>query len=537
MVGFDRLGEKAAPSAGNAARQATMLLAALLAGCATSPKNLNLELRVSNRAQFSRQLGGFGLYAWGPEELGLMLVGTGFSDPRAPVEARFSSDFSSAIFMPAGRAPVSLSTQSEVAIFTRDPQEAFATFTAIGDNPAEWDRQLTSPHDLPLNGSTAVLPDVAMMPFGPAFGPGMDPNHPLVFGPIQRQSFWLDGGAGAPGAAPAGDGSTKGVRIYPVGMCSSEVPLKQLLDQVTGAFTTAFRQSVCRQDGLIPDMQYTYAATYLSHPSASALSTEDGFLLASHLRVHDNGVAPPLSFDDCNVSFNYAYRIGLKDGILGLDAHRNTFANDSEPLCTGFLGRKGMADIVADALALDLPNAMARVASSRQVVPILDLTGQPVVCDSQQNSDDPCFAGVAAFETAIRIGTQRLGLGSQVLDQILAVSSAHDPNTGKAHWNYQCVTPPNQSQGQCRFTLRAKRVNVLPDAIETVWFDEGDEYSNTGFAAFVASFASSNPSTWRQLCSRTPSNVGGSFGDNSGNYYPRRWAKSFVGHQPDCPTN
>jgi hypothetical protein len=78
---------------------------------------------------------------------------------------------------------------------------------------------------------------------------------------------------------------------------------------------------------------------------------------------------------------------------------------------------------------------------------------------------------------------------------------------------------------------------VLPDAVETVWFDDGDEYSNTGFAVFVASFASNNANAWRQLCSRKPSNVIGSFFDNSGNYYPRRWAKSFVGQQQNCPTN
>jgi hypothetical protein len=285
----------------------------------------------------------------------------------------------------------------------------------------------------------------------------LDPNHPLIFGPILRQPFWLDGAGGGAGAGPAGDSSIKGVRIYPIGMCSTEVPLGQLLDQVTGMFTTTFRRNVCNEDGLIPDMQYTYAAAYLSHPNASVQSAEDGFLLASHIRVHDNGVAPPLSFDDCNVSFNYAYRIQLTDdGVVGLEAHRNRFVNDDEPLCTGFLGRKGMADIVADALALDLPNIWTGQAAARQTVPILDVTGQPVGCDTQQNGDDPCFAGVAAFETAIRIGAQRLGLSASALDQVLTASAADDPSTGKRHRNYGCVTSPGQTQGQCRFTLRAK---------------------------------------------------------------------------------
>jgi hypothetical protein len=353
----------------------------------------------------------------------------------------------------------------------------------------------------------------------------------------------LRSGGAAPasglGAAPAGDGSVKAVRIYPIGMCSTEVKLQTFIDQVAGGFADNFIQSVCDVDGLIPALQYVYDSVYLAHESEPVQSVNDGFFLASHLRIHDNGIAPPFSLDDCNISFNYSYQLRLADGLLGVDANRNRFSNDDEPLCTGFLGHKGFADILADALALDLPAKISRRvldAQPGQSVPIKGLDGQPIACDIAANLDNPCSVAASIFETGIRLGAENLGLSNDALNQLLAASGVSDPNTGKPYRNYRCSTPQGQSAGQCTYVLRAARMNVLPDAIELVWFDEGNEYQNPAFAAFVASFAGlpGTQNQWQKLCSRKPSSVLGSFGDNSENYYPRSFARTFVGQRQNC---
>src|SRR5262249_15662353 len=130
-----------------------------------------------------------------------------------------------------------------------------------------------------------------------------------------------------------------------------------------------------------------------------------------------------------------------------------------------------------------------------------------------------------------------LGLSADALNQLLAAASAGDPDTGRPHLNYTCSTPRGQSIGQCRYVLRAIRMNVLPDGVELVWFDEGNEYQTSEFAAFVANFGGlpGMRNQWRSLCSRILSSVIGGFpGDNSRNYYPRSFGRTFVGPRQNC---
>ena len=309
-----------------------------------------------------------------------------------------------------------------------------------------------------------------MMPYGPQFGGGYNPNNPLILDPIRRQDFWLEAPASGPGAAPAGDGSVKALAIFPRGMCSTEQPLRTIADTIAIRFVDTFIGGVCGGGDLIPDMQYAYVTSYLSHRPQAVSDLNGGFFLASHVRIHDNGISPPFSLDDCNVSFNYNYRLTLDHGILAIEPHRNSFSNDDEPLCTGFLGRKGFADRLANSLALDFPDIFHRQSLEQQSVPLTGPSGSPLSCDPDPAASDPCFAAAAATGVAIINGGHVLGFADDRARRLVDIANASDPDTGQPHANYRCVRQPDQS-GQCRYVLRAKRINVLPNAVELVWFE------------------------------------------------------------------
>jgi hypothetical protein len=312
---------------------------------------------------------------------------------------------------------------------------------------------------------------------------------------------------------------------------------------VQGFFTT-FLTATCKPRKLDGEIHYLDAVSYLGkHRPDRELPGDDdaggGFFLHSHVRLHDAGAAEPFSLTDCDIVSNYDYRFYLKDSRLAIAHTRHKYDYDaSRSLCSGFLGNKGFADTLADALQLDIENEFFKVSSTRQLFtqPFSDTNWD---CALGVPGGDACARAAAELQLAIGLGDDVLGIpgGGPGSPADRLVAAAQRPE------NWQCTnypTPPDACRGvgplprgRCEYIVRAKRLNVTPDTVELVWFDDVTEYDNPTFALFVASFAPSPTSNqvdfqaYRRLCSRNPSGVLAQtlVTDEPNNYYNRHFTR------------
>jgi hypothetical protein len=99
----------------------------------------------------------------------------------------------------------------------------------------------------------------------------------------------------------------------------------------------------------------------------------------------------------------------------------------------------------------------------------------------------------ARNEPAIAVGAGYLGI-----TDVNAVNAMEAAASNPADWSCMATYPfgdisgvnacaPVTPQYRCLYTARAKRINVMPDAVELVWFDTV-AFDDPMFAVFVASF-------------------------------------------------
>lgn len=437
---------------------------------------------------------------------------------------------------------VTLRRQVEAHLFARDPQEVFSVLSSIGDDRPSWLQQTMRPSIDPSENPPWTLPDDVVVPY--PFKPHFVPK-PTVLRPIIPADFWHDSNAavrGGPGNEPLGAASVKALRLIPVGLCSTEQPIQDIIKEISDSVTQQFLHGTCKPGQLDGEVQYLDEVSYLGHhpPDKEKPGDDDvggGFFFHGKVRIHDSGAAAPLSLDDCSIAFNYDFRFYLEDGRLALFPTRHKYDYDAKlGLCSGELGNKGGADILADSFQIDLENEFLSTTTNKQILngpdkdPHWDCSlGEPI--------ESSCSDAANQLAAAVSNGSDNLKIqsGGPSSPSQRLIAAVRRPE------NWRCQNHPDppdacraigpRNHGRCEFMLRAKRLNVTPDAVELVWFDNMDEYDNPALALFVASLAAPaktiDTNAYRRLCSRPPSDTlaQSSIGDESRNYYNRRFAK------------
>src|SRR6185312_9683819 len=88
-----------------------------------------------------------------------------------------------------------------------------------------------------------------------------------------------------------------------------------------------------------------------------------------------------------------------------------------------------------------------------------------------------------ALDQALQVLGGPLGLSSDQQNEIRTTLIATDNGTLNGPLtSFRCAhfrdTDPDGTNGSCQFIVRAKRINVLPDAVEPVFLDDPYDYSN-----------------------------------------------------------
>jgi hypothetical protein len=460
-----------------------------------------------------------------------------------------------------------LRRQRELHIFARDPQEeSFALLkTDVNADDSIWRRQTSLP--IPANTPPWFLPSDAVMPYPPA--PFFAGTTPLVLRPVQNSDFWGVNDAavrGGPGGEPLVDGtvpagSIKAIRLLRSGLCSREVPIQDILNQVGNGFRSSVLSTsgVCKPGSWDGSIDYIDATSILEHQPPQGTGGGDlnptdvhgGFFLTSKVRLHDAGGAQPLNLDDCFVSFVATYPFGLKDGRLALDpaAVATIDFDHSKTLCTGFFfgSSQGFVDKLQNGLTSTVPAAFAAVTEQLQSFsgPASDSAWACTPSSTGQLGSE-CKAARNEFDEAIFLGAMTLGIPNPGPGG----PTARLRKAAGLDQNWRCVAHPTPadvcrgvvagSAGRCEYVLRAKRINVNPDTVDLVWFDDDDDFDNPAYAAFVASFVKSETErdfeAYKQLCERPSYGVvsGTNLNETDSNFYPRQF-ENFHDGEHVCP--
>jgi hypothetical protein len=486
-----------------------------IAACAFTACDNDSQLQIhhANQLVFSRQLEEGQKLAIGAEDLGQVV--------RLPMSLGFTRvhlryDDPVVVFdTTLGGPDITLYRQFQAHLFMRDPHEVFENLAGLADDHARfhrltWRHETSSPSSTPAVLWPWRLPDAVVMPhpYGPQFL-----SVPNVLRPIDQTYFWRNNNRSTwagPANEPEGSGSIKALRILPSGLCSATQPLDEVVNSVGRQVSMGFLRGTCKPDESDGELYYLDAISYLAkqRPDRQLPGDDDaggGFILQGRVRVHDSGIAAPLSLDDCSVGFNYDYRFHLADGRLAVAPARNQLEYDvSLGLCSGVFGVKGVAERLAEALEREVPGGVAALAGSKQVysrpVPEWD-------CRVNTPIEEACRTAIDQFGLAVTSGADVLGIPTVRALQLAAAAKRPE------NWQCPLVDKCRDRNGHCQFVVRAKRLNVTPQEVELVWFDDVDEYDNPALALFAASFVR-NPddgavdyNLYRTLCSRAPTEL------------------------------
>jgi hypothetical protein len=320
-----------------------------------------------------------------------------------------------------------------------------------------WDQLTDFPH---LGGA-------AIVPWPPNSGWNLNVTYSLV--PVTSSLFWDGVGPLPPASDPNGQGSVKSMRIYRVGECSTEQAFtttdnKGLFDLLSDKLYDQFSHSN-RIDGGSAQRGYSRVTTLLDD-GLTIFGPKGGFFLYFWFTATAGG-----GFQDINFAGDYEYEFTLQDGRLAIEATRDDLLVEPQGSFRDF----------ADVLQNQVPQAFNAQAAALQA----QAFGK---CD---NSSDPTQGARAIFGAAAAAGAAKLNLTAG--DQGRVLKAAQQPG------NWTC-----RSDGAALFIVRAKRINVYPDAVELVWFDE-ENPDDPMFAAYAALTAEGGSGS---LCSRRHTSVG-----------------------------
>lgn len=303
------------------------------------------------------------------------------------------------------------------------------------------------------------------------------------------------------------DDRVHAARIVDHGLCSNmqslEPRLEPLIDQAWAGFASA-ADLYCTD--AIQDFQRV--ETYLSHEEGDPRDTRGGIAISGRFRADINlcqvsCVFPvPGCMVDCpsqaRADYSCSYELGLDDGILAATPIRHHLSVtvpqeglisllisglvDVPQRVTSYLEVVAPQTIRAQALDAQSPAIPQEVAST-----VEDLFGVTTSCEHVAE----CAGLAEVFSGLVFDGAIALALDNETRD--LLRDEAADV---LRHW--RCADPvPPFAAGQCRPVLRAKRLNVHPDAVELVWFDDLETTLPNGdavpwamsLATYVAAFS------------------------------------------------
>jgi hypothetical protein len=537
----------------------------VLVGCPTPATRYDLEIQRGSQVEFSYDLGAgffdqdfewnFGALADVPNEA-LQAV-----EPETMVQFGVQN-LTSQTWTPSvsGAAPITLTQPYEVQLFTYEPGVQAQDLLGTYADPGTWESEVTTPSGPP----PWYLPNAVSMPFPPP--PGY--LSPLVLGPVLPYTFWAPSQPAnwvGPGNAPVGTGSIKDVRLFQRGMCSVETPIQPILDQLTSELHDTFLHSSCSPGETTGSVTWIHAVTNLPNGASNGPSKlgdvglGGGFSLNARLHVEDHGIGGPIfSLDPCDVTENYIYLFGLTDGLLNISSQQvNNDATD-DPLCDGFLGNEGFDALTETGFNTSIPTAFATAAQAAQTQDfssgsddytfacdptVKDPCGTPFRGTGLDGEPEDNLGPIVEFTLAIAVGAGYLGI-----TDVNAVNEMEAAASNPADWNCMATYPfgdisgvnacaPVTPQYRCLYTARAKRINVMPDAVELVWFD-AVAFDDPMFAVFVASFepagltgaAPGVANKWQKLCGvqANPPQLLGPPGGDQDNYFTRSYAVSKV---------
>lgn len=278
------------------------------------------------------------------------------------------------------------------------------------------------------------------------------------------------------------DGRVHAARIVDHGLCSAATGLGGMLEPLLESAWLGFAGAAnlyCTD--AIQDFQRV--ETYLSHAEGDPRDTRGGLLVSGRFRADINlcqvtCVAPlPGCVVDCpsqaQADYSYSYELGLDDGILSATPLRHhlqvtvpqeglvsllvTGLVDIPAQVTKYLEVTAPQSIRAQALEAQSPGLPASVTE-----PLQNIFDTDASC--QEAAD--CNGIASVFSGLVFDGAEALQLDQSDRDLLATEAGNH-----LVHW--RCADPaPPFADGQCRPILRAKRLNMHPDAVELVWFDD-----------------------------------------------------------------
>jgi hypothetical protein len=448
---------------------------------------------------FSKSLSAPYSAAFGADELRIVpLLGLVNSSQDAPM---------SIVFRPLASA-VSFENQAEAVFFVRDPEEMFQSLRSRANDDLGWQYDTTGC----AGGGCPRLP-VTPFAFSAASPNGGGGGASFAASaPVFQATFWNGTTPRAPGADPRGLSSIKATRVYQHGLCSYETPIADIIGRINQSYLDQFfdpNGSVCNAGAIVPingNIDYSNLTSYLSHSEGSLEDLRGGFLFASALSVFDQTG----TVDTCALNFNVNYEFGLIDGRVGVPTGNiNSFSTSSRgAICSQ------VEPAIYNALLHDIPDQILGTADSLQIYPQDFNDTQFDGCEPDPNKNpNPCAAHPIQLEVGIRLGADRAGLSLSEAQQVVDQLRQTDSNGTLVNW--RCVNRPVEVESsanptaicledryRCEYILRAKRLNVFPDSLEIVWFDDARDFSAPALPIYYLSLAQGPTSP---LCRRQPS--------------------------------
>lgn len=437
--------------------------------------------------------------------------------------------------------------QKEILVMARDPFEYESTLESLAsEDNCPWIRTTVSPGDpndpnCPQNGGVS-LPRALAIPYP------IDDQH-RDFGSITALSqTQFAGSQPFTGPPAANDGSTKGLYVYRRGVCSRETNLRnEVLTQILQQLPPSLKDSI--NEGFPTGIQgdpHTSAlslAAFVRRDNTATLT--GGFVMQLAERVPFQ--SPPFA-SDAVVARNYTSTFILDNGILSVATEKNPVGFDtgafSGSIASGLddsLPRKlptgiRVAALKQQAQSIPNPNAtsdkecLGSTTPAKCFQPCANVPDDPAqwpAALSSSNGDDSTWYDVKyctnpatiILNPGVSAGAQLQGItDTRTIGQLQENLTGLDANHTDRFRNVRCnfypdyvSSDPNKYGGKavpvCEFVVRAKRLNVLPDILELVWFDAPtldkvgtDEFTNEAFSVFLLAKVQGSTS---RLCGRT----------------------------------
>jgi hypothetical protein len=315
-------------------------------------------------------------------------------------------------------------------------------------------------------------------------------------------TFW--GGLGSPepcgeGAEPTGVGSVKSAVVYDRGTCAF------IIDDLQTRVRDPTRRTWNELAGFVRDIPtlglFNLNISRDRHRTETYVEidgrtneTRGGFVFASALEVD-----LPFGFNNLKVGAGYDFLFRINDeGMIEAPGERLDIVLSGG----GIFGDPISNNEVQNAVWQEIQNRSGDVTKELQEEQWIDAGDLVDIAEPLCTplNPTPAVEQCATLRPILQIGTG-VGLGNMIgegllqqdeVDEALLLSNYDLPD------NWRC------RESRCQLRVQAKRLNVYPDAVELVFFDE-PEPQLTGFALYVAAHAAGGADrrqALRALCRR-----------------------------------